>query len=173
MRLRDISLLIAGCGIGSVIAECLVRLGCENIILVDGDRVDEHNLNRQCYVYEDVGKLKVESIAKRLRAINPNAHVTEFPVFLDIHNVSKFISLSDVVFDTIDFLSLPAIVALHDESTRQQKPVFSGANVGWGAALMYFPVGGACSFRSLFDLPPSGAVDSYSYTEQFARFIYI
>ena len=170
-KLREMSLLIAGCGVGSVFAEVAVRLGCENITLIDGDLVNVHNLNRQDYVSSDVSRYKVEALAERLRAINPVAKIDPKCIYIDSTNVEAIVASSEIIFDTIDFADLAAVISLHDEAARQGKPVFSGMNIGWGAGLVYFPEGGECTYRDLFELPKSGSVEGYSYTQQFELFV--
>ncbi len=53
--------LVGGSGIGSNIAETILRLGFEHITIVDGDVVEESNLNRQNYKQTDLGRPKVEA----------------------------------------------------------------------------------------------------------------
>lgn len=161
-------LLIAGCGIGSYFAEAAVRLGFEEVTLADGDTVAPHNLNRQNFVTTDIGQSKVWALARRLRVINPGSHIQEFNHYLDPVNIPRMVEKADLVFDTIDFLDLTAIVALHDECRRQQKPAITALAVGWGAGCVYFPIGGACSFRKAFSLPEDGPVENASYAEAFA-----
>jgi len=48
-QIRTTRLLVGGAGIGSVIAECALRFGFEDIVIVDGDKVELSNLNRQNY----------------------------------------------------------------------------------------------------------------------------
>ena len=55
---------LAGLGIGSVIAETLVRMGVGRLILVDGDTVELSNLNRQNYTRAQIGSTKVEATAR-------------------------------------------------------------------------------------------------------------
>lgn len=63
---------LIGCGsVGSTLAELLVRFGLTKITLYDFDEVKPHNLVNQMFTQNDVGKLKVEAVAERLRAINP------------------------------------------------------------------------------------------------------
>lgn len=119
----------------------------------------------------DIGKLKVSSLANRLRAINPNASIQEMPIYLDENNATDIVSQAAIIFDTIDFLDLSAVIALHDEARRQKKAVISGMNVGWGACILHFPPEGSCSYRTLFDLPPTGSVKDYAYCKQFLYFI--
>ena len=53
-RIKQVRILLGGAGIGSIIAECALRFGFENITIVDGDKVEESNLNRQNYVHSDL-----------------------------------------------------------------------------------------------------------------------
>ena len=142
-KIRNTVLLIAGCGIGSSLAEVAVRLGFENFILADADEVSAHNLNRQCYVAADIGKPKVEGLANRLTAINPDVSIELFDQYLDANTVPDIVSKADIVFDTIDFLDLSGIVALHDECRKQSKPIVTALAIGWGAGCVYFPISAA------------------------------
>lgn len=170
-KIRGCRLLIAGCGIGSSFAEAAVRLGFENLTLVDGDTVAAHNINRQDFTVEDIGKAKVRSLGKRLRAINPMLNVQEIDGNIDRTNVAEIVAEADMVFDTIDFLDLGAIVALHDECRRQEKPAITAWGIGWGAACIYFPIGGTWSFRRLFGLPEDGAVEDQCYASVFSPLV--
>ncbi len=170
-KIRRTHLLVAGCGIGSSFAEAAVRLGFERITLADGDTVAASNLNRQNFVANDIGKPKVEALARRLRAINPAANVREFNAYLTPENMVDIVAEADLVFDTIDFLDLVAIVALHDECRRQRKPAITALAVGWGAGCIYFPVGGESSFRRVFGLQEEGSVAHISYVDMFAPLV--
>lgn len=75
--LRQNIFCIIGCGaVGSIFAEMLVRTGVDKVRLIDGDEVEESNLNR-CfsYVLADVGKKKTDVLKSRLLAINPHLSV--------------------------------------------------------------------------------------------------
>ena len=62
---------IVGCGgIGSPLAQLLVRGGFKNILLIDNDMIDESNLQRQIYDYEDIGTIKSTSLKFHLEKIN-------------------------------------------------------------------------------------------------------
>jgi molybdopterin/thiamine biosynthesis adenylyltransferase len=170
-QIHETRLLVAGCGIGSTIAETCLRLGFRQVTLVDKDQVEPHNLNRQNFTAEDVGTQKVDALAKRLRAINPSASIHAVNDWVTPENAAGFVNDVDIVFDTIDFLSLEGIVALHDAGLAQRKPIIAPLSAGWGAAAIYFPPGSACSFRTIFGLPPTGPVAGISYVEQFMRLI--
>ncbi len=171
-KIRQTRILIAGCGIGSTIAEAAVRLGFENIILADRDTVDIHNLNRQAYDFADVGSYKVCALSKRLSNINPNLFVKEFNEWIDKDNVEALVKDCDLIFDTVDFLDLSAITVLHDQANFQGKPVISAVSAGWGATAFYCTPNNTttCSFRMLFGLPETGSVENASYVKHFAVF---
>jgi molybdopterin/thiamine biosynthesis adenylyltransferase len=172
-RIRETRLLIAGVGVGSYFAEAAVRLGFTKITLVDGDTVDVHNLNRQAYDYADVGSLKVTALSRRLTAINPGAEIDERPEWITPMNADALVRASDLVFDTIDFLDLAAIVAVHDCANQYGKHVISAVSCGWGAAALYFPPSAnkSCGFRKIFGLPEFDSVENASYVSHFKHFI--
>lgn len=82
-RLAEGRVLIIGCGgLGSPIAMYLAAAGVGTIGLMDGDVVDESNLQRQVIHFTpDLGKPKVASAAEKLRAINPHCRIIEIPEF--------------------------------------------------------------------------------------------
>lgn len=171
-KIRNTVILIAGCGIGSSFAEVAVRLGFENFILADGDIINEHNLNRQCYTNADIGKLKVIALSERLKAINPSVKIQEVTEYISKKNVSQVVSDADIVFDTIDFMELTALIGLHDECKKQKKHLITALVLGWGAGCIYFPPDTKCSFRQILSLPLEGSVDQFGYSETFANFVY-
>ncbi|MBK5243062.1 ThiF family adenylyltransferase [Clostridium sp.] len=171
-KIRNTTILIAGCGIGSMFAEVAVRLGFENFILADGDVVSDHNLNRQCFVADDIGELKVKALSVRLKSISPSVKIKEFTEYISEKNVAEVVNDADIVFDTIDFLDLTAIIGLHDECAKQKKHLITALALGFGAGCIYFPPNATCSFRQILSLPLEGPVDQFGYPEIFAGFIY-
>ena len=77
-RIGRAKIFLAGAGLGSVIAECLLRIGFQNITNFDGDTVELSNLNRQNYTVSDIGKAKVEALKNRLKEINPLANMEKY-----------------------------------------------------------------------------------------------
>jgi molybdopterin/thiamine biosynthesis adenylyltransferase len=170
-RIRGTVVLVAGCGIGSGFAETAIRLGYRKLILVDHDVIESHNLNRQNYAASDVGRHKVKALKERLLAINPDAEVEAVCDKVTPDNAESFVARSDLVFDTIDFLDMPGLVALHDASNKRSKPLVTAVNAGFGAAAFYFPRKTKYTIRDLFDLPRQGSVEGISYAAKFAAFI--
>jgi molybdopterin/thiamine biosynthesis adenylyltransferase len=172
-KIRTTRVLIAGCGVGSTIAEAAARMGFANMTLADGDIIEKHNLNRQAFGHSDIGGKKVTALAKRLKDINPEIKITEVPYWINETNAAELVGNNDLIFDTIDFLDLRTIVAVHDEANKQGKPVISAVSAGWGAAAVYFPPNhsSVSGFRNLFGLPETGSVENSSYTKHFAVFM--
>ncbi len=174
-KIRRTRLLIAGCGIGSSLAVCAARMGFENFILVDGDRVDTHNLNRQFYDFADIGRLKVDALAEKILRVNSHAKVQAVPAMLDVDNTAQLVAKADIVFDTVDFLDLPAILGLHASARQQGVHVLTALSVGFGALVWYFPPDAGPSLAEV--LAPDVALASArhgsdpSYAEVFESFM--
>jgi hypothetical protein len=175
-KIRNTKLLIAGCGIGSGPAVCAARMGFENFILVDGDVVDAHNINRQFYDFADVDKPKVEALKDKILRINPEAKVEAIQAYLNADNTDEIIGKADIVFDTVDFLDLQAILRLHTSAKRQGKEIFTALSVGFGALVWYFPASSPLSLANLI-APDVERVAAASeghipgYVDVFAAFI--
>lgn len=104
-KIKHFRVLLGGAGIGSIIAECALRMGFETITIIDGDKVEESNLNRQNYRLEDIGNYKAESLAKRLLSINPRANIRVINEFVTHDNVEKLIERHDIAINALDFKS--------------------------------------------------------------------
>lgn len=132
--IKGYRILLGGAGIGSIIAECALRFGFENITIVDGDRVEESNLNRQNYINEDVGMYKAECLAKRLLKINPQAKIRFHNTFIDHDNVAQFITGHDVAINALDYKS--DIPFVFDRICQENNiPVLHPFNFGWAGFL--------------------------------------
>lgn len=164
------TLLIAGCGIGSAVAIAAARMGFEKFILVDGDVVDAHNLNRQFYEFADVGAFKVDALKRGILRINPFASVDAVRDNLSDANTRAVVERADLVFDTVDFLDLPAILGLHDEAVVQRKPILTAVSVGFGALTWYYPPGTQVTMRTMMQADIDRAEGAASYASVFASF---
>jgi molybdopterin/thiamine biosynthesis adenylyltransferase len=174
-RIRKTRLLIAGCGIGSSPAVCAARMGFENFVLVDDDVVDAHNLNRQFYDFADVGRPKVDALAEKILRINPAARIDAVRAYLGADNTDGIVGRADIVFDTVDFLDLPAILRLHACAKQRRVPVFTALSVGFGALVWYFPADTAVSLADII-APDVARVSAASgagpaYADVFAAFV--
>ncbi|OQY94183.1 MAG: hypothetical protein B6D37_09265 [Sphingobacteriales bacterium UTBCD1] len=141
-QLKKYKIFLAGSGIGSVIAECALRLGFENITIADGDNVELSNLNRQNYICENIGTAKTESIKKRLLQINPNANIVTHNLYLTESNIEQLLAGHNVAINALDFQSNAPFV--FDELCQQNKiPALHPYNIGWAALLFIIMPTGA------------------------------
>jgi len=130
-RMRNFKIVFGGLGLGSVIAECALRLGFENLELIDGDNVELSNLNRQNYTLADIGKPKSVAIYERLKQINPNANITYSNVYLTSENVAKHLAGADIAVNAIDFTS-DAPLIFDDVCFEMNIPSLHPYNFGYG-----------------------------------------
>ena len=131
-RLQRIKVIIFGLGgVGSWCAESLVRSGVSHITLVDSDRVDVTNINRQLPATSStVGQVKVDVMKNRLMDINPDAEIMAIRRFYTEETADEFdLSQYDYVIDAIDSLKDKALLILR--ATNSEAKLFSSM----GAAL--------------------------------------
>ncbi len=105
VKLRNLNILIVGIGgVGGYAFEALVRAGISKFTIVDGDVIDETNLNRQIISNtENIGTLKVVEATRRARSINKLLNMDYMDEFLDSSNISKIDFKSfDYVVDACD-----------------------------------------------------------------------
>ena len=89
-------------GVGSFVVEGLVRSGVKEISLVDFDRIDISNLNRQLMTNaSNIGESKVEELKKRIHTIHSDVIVHTYPIFFDQNSSIDFTKF-DYVIDAID-----------------------------------------------------------------------
>ena len=135
-RIAEARVILFGVGgVGSWVAECLVRTGVSHITLVDSDRVAVTNINRQMPATSaTVGEIKTEAARRRLLEINPEADVTTVTLFYDADTAHEIdLSQYDYIVDAIDSLKDKALLILN--ATRSGRKLFSSM----GAALKMDP----------------------------------
>lgn len=170
-KVRKTRLLVAGCGLGAGTAIGAARTGFEQFVLVDGDTVDSHNLNRQFFSQSDIGHPKAEALKRHILEINPQAQVKAIVGNVTAGNANDFISEVDVVFDTIDFLDLPAILALHQGARVLGRPVFTALSIGFGAGTLFFDARQGETLPEILhkDVVKSSAEGDASYSAVFGK----
>lgn len=93
-------------GVGSYVLEGLARAGIEHFILVDNDRVDITNINRQIIAtFKTIGKPKVQVAKERVLEINPNAEVEIFEEFFMPESSDIFDNSVDYIIDCVDTIT--------------------------------------------------------------------
>lgn len=124
-------------GVGSWVAESLVRSGIVNLTIVDSDRISITNVNRQCpATTKTVGLIKVEAMKSRLLDINPKAKVEAIEGIYSAETRDSFhLEEYNYVVDAIDSLSCKADLILHATTLPSCVRFFSSM----GAALKMDP----------------------------------
>ena len=148
-RMRDCKIVFGGLGLGSVIAECALRIGFENLHLIDGDVVELSNLNRQNYTQTDIGKPKCMALYERLKSINPNANIRYSNVFLTSENIREHLAGADIAVNAIDFTSNAPFI-FDDICFEMGIPSVHPYNLGYGG-LVYVLTKESANLRSLSD----------------------
>ena len=131
---KNTPILIAGCGVGSNIAECALRFGFEKLTLIDGDVVERTNLNRQNYTEKDLGKYKAQALAERLLAVHPQADIRYQTQYITPENVDELVHNHRIAVNAMDFTTdIPLVF----DRTCQEKGIYvlHPYNLGWEALL--------------------------------------
>ncbi|HZK55276.1 MAG TPA: HesA/MoeB/ThiF family protein [Desulfosporosinus sp.] len=122
---------VIGCGgLGGYMAEELARLGIGHLILIDGDRFDETNLNRQLFATEDnIGEWKVEAARRRLQGVNSKTDVQCIQDWFHELGGETMLGRADLVLDALD--SLSARLELERVCNRKGIPLVFAGVAGW------------------------------------------
>ncbi|MFN0213044.1 MAG: ThiF family adenylyltransferase [Saprospiraceae bacterium] len=155
--LSEASVLVIGAGgLGCPALQYLAAAGIGRIGIVDFDLVEISNLHRQIlYTAEDLGMLKSEVAAKRVKALNPEARVEIFHEKIDAQNALSIISNFDLVVDGSD--NFPTRYLVNDACVLLDKPLVYGAVFRFEGQLSVFNVsanGIKTNYRDLFPDPP-------------------
>ena len=147
-------LCIGAGGLGSPALLYLAAAGVGTIGVVDSDRVEVSNLQRQVvHSTETVGALKAESAKAELTKLNPDVEVVTHPFRLDPSNAEDILARYDIVVDGCDNFDTRYLV--NDTAVRLGKPVVHGSIFRFdGMVSTFIPYEGPC-YRCLFpEAPP-------------------
>ena len=116
-------------GLGGTVTEILARMGVGHLTLIDGDRFEDSNLNRQLLSsIALLGHPKSEAARQRVDQINPSVHCSGPAEFLSPENAPGLLASCDVVVDCLD--NLPARFMVEDACRRVGRPMVSAAVAG-------------------------------------------
>ena len=126
-KISSTKVLIVGVGgLGCPLLLYLVNAGIGNIGIIDGDKVDLSNLNRQIiFNHNDIGKLKVTQAKKFINKINKRVKVNTFETSLTEKNIKKILNKYDIICDCSDNFSTRYLV--NDYSLKNKKILISAA----------------------------------------------
>ena len=145
LKLRNARVCVVGVGgLGNPITTRLVAMGIGKIRIVDRDVIELSNLHRQTMFDDsDVGEIKVEVAAKKLKKLNPNVIVEALPISINDYTALEAVDGCDVVLDALD--SVNARYSLNKACVAKNIPFVTGAAVGIsGQAFTILPKQSAC-----------------------------
>lgn len=139
-KLANARVGIVGCGgLGGYMAEELARIGVGHLLLIDGDRFDVTNLNRQILATEkNLGEWKVEAGKERIRIVNSETNVEIVQGWFREEDASKLFTGLNLVFDALD--TITARFALERSCHTLGIPLVFASIGGWYGQLgLSFP----------------------------------
>lgn len=157
-KLLNASILCVGAGgLGSPALLYLAAAGVGRIGIIDFDRIDESNLQRQIlFDTDDVGKQKALEAAQRLKALNPGIKIEAYDAELSIENVAQLFPIYDIVLDGTDNFETKFLI--NDAAVKFGKPWLYGAIQGFdGQASVFNYKDGPC-YRCLYPEKPKGRI---------------
>lgn len=148
------ALVIGAGGLGSPVALYLGTAGVGRITLVDHDKVDLTNLQRQiAHNLQRVGEPKAESAREAIASINPEVQVTPVVARADAALLDELVPHADVVIDCCD--NFATRHAINRACVRHGKPLVSGAAIRFDGQLSVFDLRDAKSPCYACVFPPS------------------
>ena len=149
-KLRSAKVCVVGAGgIGNPVLTQLVAMGVGKVRVVDRDVIEITNLHRQhLYTEDDIGRVKVEAAADRLRRMNPGVEIEPVPTSITKYTAESIVKGFDIVIDALD--SVDARYALNDACIKHNTPlIYAGALGMLGSVTTIIPNKTAC-LRCIF-----------------------
>lgn len=152
-RLNHAKVLVVGAGgLGSSAAFYLAAAGIGNLSILDSDKVEMSNLQRQIlHTTKDIGKPKTRSAATKLKRLNPDIKIKQLAFHLTQDNVTDVISSHDFILDCTD--NFDAKFLINDACVVLSKPFSHCGVTAYKGQCMTYSKGHAC-FRCVFGHPP-------------------
>ena len=145
LKLKQSKVCVVGVGgLGNPITTRLAAMGVGKLRIVDRDVIELSNLHRQTmYDEDDVGQVKVEVAAKKLKKINPQVEIEVLPISINDYTALDVVGGCDVVIDALD--SVDARYSLNKACVEKNIPFITGAAVGTtGQLFTVLPKKNAC-----------------------------
>ena len=157
-RLKAAKVAVVGLGgLGSPAAMYLAAAGVGTVGLIDGDRVDVSNLQRQVlYGDADVGLRKVDVAARKIAHQNPNVALELYPTRLDSSNAIEVLERFDIVLDGSD--NFPTRYLVNDATVLLGIPSVHGSVLRFEGRVSVFGTESGPCYRCLYPEPPPPGV---------------
>ena len=161
LKLKQAKVLCIGTGgLGAPLGLYLAAAGVGRIGLVDFDKVDLSNLQRQIlFDTNDIGRPKIEAATNRLRSLNPDIQIDNFETRLTSENALDILKDYDIVVDGTD--NFPTRYLVNDACVILGKPNVYGSIFRFEGQITIFGYPGGPCYRCLYpEPPPPGLVPS-------------
>lgn len=137
-KLAAARILIIGVGgLGSAASIYLAAAGAGELVLVDFDRVDLSNLQRQIlYATADIGRLKVEAAGERLNTLNPDTRIETIAARLEETDLRQQVDAATLVLDCCD--NFKTRFAINAACQQARRPLVSAAAIRFEAQISVF-----------------------------------
>lgn len=158
-KLLNSKVLIAGAGgLGSTVIANLASVGIGHIGIVDNDKLELSNLNRQyIHKFEDIGRSKTESAKEWINSYNPDINALTYQLRLDNENYKDIIDGYDIVIDCFD--SFKSKFLLNKICVENNKVlIHGGVTEFYGQAITIIPDKSACLGCIIPDFDPNAYV---------------
>lgn len=132
LRVSVVGIAGAG-GLGSSVAVSLARAGIGKLIIVDFDRIEISNLNRQQYFWTQVGKVKVRALLENLRKINPFSEYVGYQRRITPKNVKTIFGKADLLIEAFDRAGQKQMLIESWIAHFPDRPIIAASGLsGWG-----------------------------------------
>jgi len=146
-------LIVGAGGLGSPIIQYLAGAGVHTLGVVDFDKVEIHNLNRQIiHTESNVGVPKVKSAERYVNKLNHLVHFIAIEKKMDEENAQELISSYDIIVDASDNFKTRYLI--NDVCVRMQKPLVYGSILKFSGQVAVFNYKGSKNLRAIFPEPP-------------------
>ncbi len=150
LKLKNATVCVVGTGgLGNPITSRLAAMGVGTLRIIDRDVIELSNLHRQTmFDQDDVGQVKVEVAAKKLRKLNPDCKVEPLAISVNDYTALEVINGCDVVIDALD--SVNARYALNKACVKFGIPFVTGAAVGVSGQVFTVLPGTTACYHCMF-----------------------
>ncbi|MCM2344426.1 MAG: HesA/MoeB/ThiF family protein [Alphaproteobacteria bacterium] len=157
-RLTTAKVLVVGAGgLGCPVLQYLAAAGIGLLGIIDHDRIDITNLQRQIlFNTSDAGQPKAQIAQNRLQALNPDITIKAYPEELSDRNASELFAAYDVIVDCTDNFSAKFLI--NDVAVKLGKAVVYGAIQGFEGQVAVFDAAQGPCYRCLHPRPPRGVI---------------
>lgn len=154
-KLKNAKVLVVGAGgLGCPVLQYLTAAGVGTIGVIDGDKIEVSNLQRQVlFDMDDVGQYKSAVAVRKLKRQNPYIHIHAIHQFLHVGNAMEIIKSYDIIIDGSD--NFPTRYLVGDATTILQKPLVFGSIFKFEGQVSVFNYHHGPSYRCVFPDPPT------------------